>query len=254
MVVMKATSALVVFTLSPEAEGRRKPLGLGRPERAASVYAALLGHLENVCSGLSGVDLLLSTPGERAPCNPTARHLPQRGAGFGDSLKLAVEDAFALGYERVVVIGNDTPEISPGYLRAAFDELENRGSQMAVLGPARDGGYALLGLTRPCPQAFEAMPWGSRRVARWTEERLTGSGFDVLRLPPLDDIDNGRSLARFIARARRGDLVRLSKEVATLLSPIRIGVASQVKRSPEILLAGWRGLRAPPECFLELSL
>ena len=245
---MKVTSALVVFTLSPEAEGRRKPLGLGRPERAAGVYAALLGHLEGVCSDLPGVDLLVSTPGKRAPFCLAARHLPQRGTGFGDSLKLAVEDAFAVGYERIVVIGNDTPEISTDYLRAAFDQLENRGPQMAVLGPARDGGYTLLGLNRPCPQAFETMPWGSPRVARWTEERLTGSGFHVLRLPALDDIDNGRSLARFIARARRGDVAELSKTVSMLLSPIQAVTTSPITRIPEIHRAGWRALRAPPEC------
>ena len=119
---------------------------------------------------------------------------------------------------------------------------------MAVLGPARDGGYTLLGLTRPCPQAFEAMPWGSRRVARWTEERLTGSGFDVHRLPALEDIDNGRSLARFIARARRGDVAELSKEISMLLSPIQAVTASPITRIAEILRAGWRALRAPPEC------
>jgi rSAM/selenodomain-associated transferase 1 len=242
---MLEKSALVVFTLSPEAEGKRKPLGLGRPERAAAVYRALLRHLENVCSDLPGVDLFLSTPNKRI-AGTEARHLPQRGAHFGESLRLAVEDAFALGYERVVVIGNDAPEICKNYLRTAFERLDDRSSRAAVLGPARDGGYVLLGLTRPCPQAFEAMPWGSRRVARLTEERLTRSGFEVDQLPALDDIDNPRSLVRFLARAGREELTGLTKEIASLLSTTRTELSTHIKRVPEILLVGWRGLRAPP--------
>jgi hypothetical protein len=166
---------------------------------------------------------------------------------------LAVEDAFALGYERVVVIGNDAPEICKSYLQTAFERLDGRGSRAAVLGPARDGGYALLGLTQPCPQAFEAMPWGSRHVARLTQERLTRSGFEVDRLPALDDIDNPRSLARFFTRAGRGELSDLTKEIAALLSTTQTEASTHTKRLPEILLAGWRGLRAPPENLPEMS-
>lgn len=246
----KAKSALVLFTLSPEAEGRRKPLGLGRPERAAAVFATLIRHLEGLCSNLPGVDLLLATPD---PEGTDTRYLPQRGSSFGESLKLAIEDAFALGYRHVAVIGNDAPEISRAYIRKAFNRLEAAGPQAAVLGPARDGGYALLGLSLPCPQAFESMPWGSRRVARLTEERLKVSGFTVVRLATLEDIDNRRSLTRFLARARSGVLDDLAKEVATLLSSSHPRFAPRLTGWREILLFYWHALRAPPP-HLSLSL
>jgi hypothetical protein len=249
---MRRKSALVLFTLSPETEGRRKPLGLGRPERAATVYAALLRHMENVCSKLPDVDLLLSTPDQRFT-SERARHVPQRGMNFGQSLRLSVEDAFALGYERVVVIGNDAPEITPTYLRAAFERLESRGSCQAVIGPARDGGYTLLGLTQPCARAFENMPWGSRHVADWTEDRLTQSGFEVGRLPVLDDIDNRHGLTHFLTRIRRGELSLLAKEIGALLPTNRMHPVTQTSRAPEILLAHWRGLRAPPQGLPEAS-
>jgi glycosyltransferase A (GT-A) superfamily protein (DUF2064 family) len=237
----------VLFTLSPEAEGRRKPLGLGRPERAAAVFATFLQHLDSVGSDLPGVDLLLSTPDVKT--SHMTRHLPQRGAAFGESLRLAIEDAFSLGYERVVVIGNDVPEISRTYLQEAFARLGKSGPRGAVLGPARDGGYALLGLNTPCPEAFESMPWGSRRVARMTEERLLASGFTVERLPTLEDIDNHRSLARFIARARLGALVELAKNIATLLTSSSLGQPTRHGSLAEILLINFRDLRAPPPLF-----
>ena len=241
-------SAIVLFTLSPEAEGRRKPLGLGSPERAAAVYEALLRHLEGVCSGLPGVDLLISTPGQ--PFSETSRHLAQRGTSFGESLRLALEDVFSRGYENVVVIGNDAPEISRSYIEAAFAKLESAGPQKAVIGPALDGGYALLGLSQPCPEAFQSMPWGSEQVARLTEERLRHHGFRVDRLEPLEDIDNENNLKRFLDRARCGSLSKLAKRLASLLTKSLPRYDECPGSLQEILFVGWRALRAPPYACL----
>ncbi len=241
---MASESALILFTLSPEAEGRRKPLGLGRPERAADVFAVLFEHLENVCSGLHDVDLLIATP---KPFRDSRRHyLPQRGRSFGDSLRLAVDDAFSLGYRRVVVIGNDSPEISRRYLEDAFDALASSGPRAAVLGPAKDGGYALLGLTTPCPEAFAAMPWGSSRVAHLTQARLVESHFVVETLPALEDIDDRRGLTRFLTRARLGWLARLARRIINLLLPEPTCQRTTEGHWRKIFLAGWLPLRAPP--------
>jgi hypothetical protein len=247
---MASESALILFTLSPEAEGRRKSLGLGRPERAADVFAALLDHLESVCGALQDVDLLIATPVPAEPAGiPGRNYLPQRGRSFGESLRLAVDDAFSLGYRRVVVIGNDSPEISRSYLENAFDALASSGPRAAVLGPAKDGGYALLGLTTPCPEAFEAMPWGSSRVARLTEARLVGSGFAVETLSSLEDIDDRRGLTRFLMRSRLGWLAALARRITNLLLPESTAERSAETKRLEIFLAGWLTLRAPPENF-----
>jgi hypothetical protein len=190
------------------------------------------------------VDLLISTPGQ--PFSETTRHLPQRGTSFGESLRLALEDAFSSGYENVVVIGNDAPEMSRSYLETAFRRLETTGSQAAVLGPAHDGGYALLGLNRPCPEAFESMPWGSEHVAQLTEERLSQAGFQVDQLHALEDIDNGASLKRFLDRARGGALSELAKELATVLTGSVPHHERRLTSLQEKLFVGWRALRAPP--------
>ncbi len=172
--------------------------------------------------------------------------MPQRGSGFGESLRLALEDAFSSGYQNVVVIGNDAPEISRSYLEAAFASLESTGPQAAVMGPASDGGYALLGLNRPCPAAFESMPWGSDRVARLTEERLLRSGFQVDHLHTVQDIDNADSLNRFLDRARCGSLSKLAKRLASLLTESLPHYDERLGSLQEMLFVGWRALRAPP--------
>jgi hypothetical protein len=240
--VNQEKSALILFSLSPEAEGQRKKLGLGCPEKATAVFAAFRRHLERVCSDLPGIDFILSTP-DRSSSN--AHPIPQRGTSFGDSLRFAVEDAFSMGYERVVVIGNDAPEISRSYLQKAFQRLKDGGSQTAVISPARDGGYALLGLTDTCPRAFSSMPWGSRRVFRLTESRLKESGFRVARLPTLEDIDGPRSLVRFLLRARRSGLVHLARELAEVTKTFP-NTSLSPKIYVEALLSGWLALRAPP--------
>jgi glycosyltransferase A (GT-A) superfamily protein (DUF2064 family) len=162
-------------------------------------------------------------------------------------LRLAVEDVFSMGYERVVVIGNDAPDISRSYLLEAFRQLEDGGGRAAVLGPARDGGYALIGLSRPCPRAFDSMPWGSDRVCRLTENRLRGAGFRVERLPTLEDIDGPRNLARFLARAARGALTHLARELAVVLATLQPNIAPTVSRHLEMVSSGWLALRAPPD-------
>ncbi len=243
---MGSESALILFTLSPEAEGRRKSPGLGRPERAADVFAVFLDHLENVCSGLQGVDLLIATPVSSELAKNRRRNiLPQRGSNFGDSLRLAIDDAFSLGYRRVVVIGNDSPEISRSYLENAFDALTSSGPR-AVLGPAKDGGYALLGLTTPCAEAFESMPWGSSQVAHITQARLVGNGFVVETLSSLEDIDDRRGLTRFLTRSRLGWLAALVRRITNLLHPESTTERSTETKRLEIFLAGWLTLRAPP--------
>ena len=249
----RSESAIILFTLSPEAEGLRKPLGLETPPRAATLFATLIDHVASVCVGLPGADLLVATDSETA-LPKGARSLPQRGRDFGESLRLAFEDAFRLGYRRVVVIGNDAPEISRPYLSEALDELEpgdKPGGKKAVLGPAVDGGYNLLGLTAPCAAAFESMPWGGSDVARRTEARLEAAGFELARLRALDDIDSARGLERFLLRvvnagARAGDTLR---KLASRLRSLSSGgsfMPDSKRLRPDATNARSERLRAPP--------
>ena len=65
----------------------------------------------------------------------------------------------------------------------------------AVFVPAADGGYALVGLTRPAPSLFTAMPWSTSNVMALTRERLAAAGARHAELPTLHDIDQPADLA-----------------------------------------------------------
>lgn len=94
----------------------------------------------------------------------------------------------------VLLIGGDAPDLAPTHLLAAAQALQEA---PAVIGPAHDGGYWLLGLARPMPHLFISMPWGTDRVAQETIARLQGDGIDPVRLPTLYDCDRPEDLARW---------------------------------------------------------
>jgi len=72
----------------------------------------------------------------------------------------ALEDSFREGARATVIIGSDCPELTADLLTAAFDKLSQA---QVVFGPARDGGYYLVGLTQPVPQLFRDVHWSTER-------------------------------------------------------------------------------------------
>jgi glycosyltransferase A (GT-A) superfamily protein (DUF2064 family) len=99
----------------------------------------------------------------------------------------------------VILIGADIPDLSATCLQAAAAALRDA---PAVIGPAEDGGYYLLGLRPPMPFLFEAMPWGTDQVFTITAERLAGRGVAPALLPTLADLDRPEDLARWPALMR----------------------------------------------------
>lgn len=96
-------------------------------------------------------------------------------------------------HDAVILIGNDCPVLDGDYLAAACRALQH---QDAVLGPAEDGGYVLLGLRRVDPLLFDGIPWGCEEVMGLTCERLHWLGWEHLLLPRLWDVDRPEDLQR----------------------------------------------------------
>ena len=91
-----------------------------------------------------------------------------------------------------MMIGSDCPGLTAALLREAGDALS---SHEAVIGPADDGGYWLLGLRAPCPDLFVDMAWSTNAVFPETMRRLETRGIAAHLLPELTDIDTGEDLA-----------------------------------------------------------
>ena len=113
-------------------------------------------------------------------------HLWPQGSGdLGARMAGAFERAFEQARE-VCIIGTDAPDVDRSLVTTAFAQLD--GAPM-VLGPAEDGGYYLLALSRPQSELFRGIEWSTDRVAAQTRERASALGLTVYELPVLSDVD-----------------------------------------------------------------
>lgn len=103
-------------------------------------------------------------------------------------------DAMLAGGGRALLIGSDVPAMTPQYLQAA-DAALAQGCD-AVFGPAEDGGYVLIGLSRVAPELFRGIEWGGPAVMRATRARIEKLGWRHLELPVLWDVDRPEDLSR----------------------------------------------------------
>ena len=129
--------------------------------------------------------------------------LEQAAGDLGEKMRKAFCQAFAAGAARAVLVGTDIPELDADILAQAFKALEMKD---VVLGPSRDGGYYLIGLSaKSGPQLLEEslfrdMAWSTDEVFAITSGRLAGTGRTVAILPKLTDIDRPEDLV--LAEAR----------------------------------------------------
>lgn len=96
----------------------------------------------------------------------------------------------------VLVIGTDCPALTASHLREAADTLQRND---AVVYPAEDGGYVLIGMDEPHSSPFSGVDWGSDRVMAQTRERLRKHGLVWEEPVTLWDVDRPDDLARLFA-------------------------------------------------------
>ena len=183
---------LIIFAKEP-VPGRvktRLAAAVG-PEEAARIYRKM---------GREVVDQLRNGPYRTVVCfdppgaEPAVREwlgaekvefTPQSPGGLGERVRAAVSKAFSRS-ERVVVVGTDAPDVDRAVVAGAFRRLDEAD---IVVGPARDGGYYLLGVSSPSTRLFEAIPWSTEKVLEETLSRAEEAGLSVALLPVLSDVD-----------------------------------------------------------------
>ncbi len=116
----------------------------------------------------------------------------QRGESLGMRLKIAFERAFRAGNEKVCAIGSDCVELRGDHIRNAFRALD---SNDVVIGPARDGGYYLIGMSRFHAELFHLKSWSSSLLLEDTIAATKKLGLDYVLLEELGDIDTVEDLS-----------------------------------------------------------
>jgi len=202
-------AALIVFARAPET-GRVKtrlvPL-LGE-KGAARLHARLVERtLETARASEIGTIELFCSPGIRDAFF-TRMHqrfkvrLRSQGRGdIGDRMYRAFKRALR-SHAYAVLVGSDCPALRPADLRAAVRSL--REGADAVLAPAEDGGYPLIGLRRVSRRLFDGIPWGGPEVLARTRGRLKVLRWRWQELRTLWDVDRPED----VLRLRRSGLLR----------------------------------------------
>jgi rSAM/selenodomain-associated transferase 1 len=116
-----------------------------------------------------------------------------RPQGEGD-LGERMHRAFIEAKGPAIIIGSDCPQVELSDLRTAAKTLQARD---AVIGPATDGGYWLIGLNAPCPALFENIKWSTSDVLPKTLEKANEAGLSVQLLRELTDVDTGEDWERW---------------------------------------------------------
>ena len=202
---MRLANHLVVMAKAPRLGRvkRRLAAAVGDQTALAFYRAALAALLRRVGRDRRWRCWLYVTPDRATSCDRLwPRGLPRRPQGRGDLGRRMTRPLTELPPGAVVIIGSDIPGITRRHIAQAFRRL---GRHDAVLGPASDGGYWLIGLRRRphIPRLFRAVRWSSRHALADTL-----AGFDgrhrLAFLEELEDVDDGASYTRFRARQRDG--------------------------------------------------
>lgn len=130
----------------------------------------------------------------------------QIGKDLGERLKNSFLEAIGDGYEKVIVIGSDSPDLPSELLEKSFVSLNKNDS---VIGPATDGGYYLLGFRRDAtlPKVFEGIEWSSSSVFVNTIRKLGQASHITHILPALSDVDELDDLKDLIKRSQKNEFV-----------------------------------------------
>lgn len=190
-----AGKVLLIFIRNPELGKVKTRLAatVGN-ENALKVYEELLRYTQQITQNLPFRKVLYYAgevrKEDRWPHAVYEKQL-QTSGDLGQKMLAAFTETFAAGAERVVLIGSDCYELTSEILETAFRQLQNHD---AVIGPAADGGYYLLGFSRLNPCVFQNKNWSTATVFKETVWDLEKANFSYFVLPELNDVDEEKDL------------------------------------------------------------
>ena len=185
---MGSKDLLLIFTRNPELGKCKTRLAATIGDQAAlEIYQFLLGHTAHITSDLKADKAVYYTNsiGTDDVWDPE-KYLKklQQGSTLGERMKHAYQWALKEGYHKIIIIGSDIYDLSQLDLEKAFQALDDHDF---VVGPASDGGYYLLGMTKFKEDVFHNKEWGTETVLKDTLQDLKGES--VYQLPVRNDVD-----------------------------------------------------------------
>ncbi|MEQ6120128.1 TIGR04282 family arsenosugar biosynthesis glycosyltransferase [Reichenbachiella sp. MALMAid0571] len=186
---------LIIFIKNPE-KGKVKTR-LAREvgdERALEIYKQLLDHTHSITTDLKVEKVLYYSTkidiGDQWELGDYKKRI-QEGNDLGDKMSNAFQAGFDNGNQPICIIGSDCFEINEPILAEAFEKLKEYDF---VIGPAKDGGYYLLGMREPAPQLFANKTYSTPKVCAEAIHEIQQMSKTCFLLPTLSDIDTLKDL------------------------------------------------------------
>jgi glycosyltransferase A (GT-A) superfamily protein (DUF2064 family) len=164
------------------------------PEEAAALAEAALADTLAAVAAAPAARRVLVLDGRPGPWLPPGFEVvPQSAGGLDERLAAA----FARCGGPALLVGMDTPQVTPALLTVGFDGCD------AYLGLAEDGGFWALGLAAPDPALVRGVPMSTERTGAVQRDRLLRAGLRLRALPPLRDVDTAADAHAVAATAPR---------------------------------------------------
>lgn len=182
------------------------------PEQAAALYEGFLRDTVDLMRQVQGVQPAIAyLPAEERAyfeaLAPDFELIEQEGSDLGVRLDRALSHYLSRGYQQAAIMNSDGPNLPVAFLAMAFEALADGAD--VVLGPCDDGGYYLIGLSRPAPRLLREVRMSTPHVLADTLHLAAEEGLEVALLPAWYDVDDAGSLSRLAA-----DLAGAPAEVA----------------------------------------
>lgn len=194
---MKNNNALIIIAKQPEKGSVKTRLNGNMPEeKVLKLYTYLLEHTIHKLKAIPGVDTFIAYAPERAE-NYFLRFgvnlivLPE--GDLGTRMFHAFREVINRGYQKTALVGADIPDLSAAIILNAYDVLSTHD---LVFGPARDGGYYLIGMRKLVREVFEDVPWSSDQTLKRSLDQTKKAGYSVDFTEILSDIDTIEDVKR----------------------------------------------------------
>jgi len=209
--MLNSENLLLIFTRNPEFGKVKSRLAADVGKQSAlDIYKFLLSHTKKVTKNLK-VDKQVwysdkVTKNDIWDNEVYSKLTQLQIDDLGKRMKYAFEKGFEAGYKNIIIIGSDLYDINEEDLRNAFKILRNN---EALIGPAEDGGFYLLGLSQMIPELFSKKNWGTNSVLTSTLENLKNYTFEALDekndVDYLIDIQDISIFQQFLAKRKTRD-------------------------------------------------
>lgn len=233
MSLKQSNTAVLLFTRTSSSEARAKMFTSANARANEHIAETLIARSYQVAKS-TGFDVHV------------INEQKQVGSTFGERITNAVQDIFECGYKYVLTIGNDTPGITKSHLLNAHNNLLDN---ELVIGPSRDGGVYLIGISRDHfdAKSFKALAWESASLQKSFTDYVCELNVGLHLLEVLHDVDNIRDLRYIIHVLRQKKYTRvLAQSLLNLTTASNHLPIQQVNGIPLSALMTLHGLRAPP--------